>query len=57
MRAIDCPACGQHVQAESDEALFPLARAHANDAHSDLNLSDEQVRGIIAQSAKDADAS
>lgn len=57
MRAINCPACGQHVQAESDEALFPLARAHANEAHADLNLTDERVREIITQGAKDADAS
>jgi len=53
MRAIDCPACGQHAEAENDEALFKLARAHADQAHADQHLSDDQVREIIKQNARD----
>jgi predicted small metal-binding protein len=52
MREINCPACGQHAEAENDEALFKIARAHANQAHSDQNLTDDQVREIIRQNAK-----
>ncbi len=52
MRAIDCPACGQHAEAENDEALFKIARAHADQVHADQKLSDDQVREIIRQNAK-----
>jgi|GEM_PF-2116254 len=54
MRSVECPACHLVVEAANDEALFTLARAHADSVHADQNLSDEQVRQIVTQSAKDA---
>lgn len=53
MREINCPGCGQHAEAENDEALFKIARDHANQAHPDQRLSDDQVREIVRQNAKD----
>jgi predicted small metal-binding protein len=53
MREINCPGCGQHAEAENDDALFKAARAHADQAHADQKLTDDQVREIIRQNARD----
>ncbi len=53
MREITCPGCGQHAEAENDDALFKLSRAHADQAHADQKLTDDQVRQIIKQNARD----
>jgi predicted small metal-binding protein len=53
MRQIDCPACGQHAEAANDEELFKIARAHADQAHSDQKLTDDQIRQIVKQNARD----
>lgn len=34
MRAVDCP-CGEHLQAEGDNALFDLAKQHASERHAE----------------------
>ena len=39
------------MEAENDEELFKLARKHVNEAHPDMQLTDEQVRGIVAENA------
>ena len=53
MRAMDCEADGHHMEAENDEELFSQARKHADEAHSDLQLTDDQLRQLIAQTAYD----
>lgn len=52
MRALDCE-CGQHLQAENDEALYERAREHVERDHPEMGLSNEQVRGIVEQGAYD----
>ena len=48
MRALDCE-CGKHLEACDDEALFEQAREHVDRDHPDMGLSNEQVRGIVAE--------
>ncbi len=52
MRAMDCK-CGQHLEAENDEELLGEARRHVDEAHPDMQLMDEQLRGILAEGAYD----
>lgn len=53
MRAIDC-ACGQHLEAETDEGLAPLVRQHVRQAHPDMQMTEEEMRGFIARQSHDA---
>jgi predicted small metal-binding protein len=53
MREINCPGCGQHAEAANDEELFKVARQHADQAHADQNMTDDQIRQIIRQNARD----
>lgn len=46
MRAADCPLCNQHLEAENDEELRKKGRAHADEKHGDMHISDEQIRQI-----------
>lgn len=50
MRALDCE-CGRHLEAESDEKLFEQTREHVDADHPEMGLTDEQVRGIVAEGA------
>jgi predicted small metal-binding protein len=52
MRALDC-VCGHHLEASDDEQLFSEARAHVDQAHPDMQLTDEQVRQIVTDGAYD----
>jgi predicted small metal-binding protein len=52
MRALDCD-CGQHLEAANDEELFVQAREHVDRDHPEMQLSDEHVRGIVAEGAYD----
>lgn len=52
MRALDC-GCGRHLEAESDEELYRQARAHVDQDHPEMQLSDEQVREIVSGGAYD----
>jgi predicted small metal-binding protein len=52
MRALDCQ-CGRHLEAQSDEELYRQARAHVDQDHPEMQLSDEQVMGIISSGAYD----
>jgi predicted small metal-binding protein len=54
MRAVDCPACGKHFEAATDDALVQLGVQHAKEVHADQNLTEDQVRAIVQQGAKDA---
>jgi predicted small metal-binding protein len=53
MRAMECPDDGHHMEADNDEELFKMARRHTNEAHPEAQLTDEQVRAIVAESAYD----
>ena len=53
MRVIDCD-CGQTLQAANDDDLFKETRSHVDQEHADMQLSDEQVRELVATKAYDA---
>jgi predicted small metal-binding protein len=50
MRMIDCD-CGHTLQAANDDDLFKAAREHVDQEHADMELSDDQVRDLIAEKA------
>ena len=52
MRALDCQ-CGKHLEGRDDEELYRLARDHVDRDHFEMELSDEQVRGIVELGAYD----
>lgn len=52
MRVLDCQ-CGRPLEGRGDEELYGQARDHANRDHPETELSDEQVRGIVAEDAYD----
>lgn len=53
MRVIDCD-CGKTIQAGSDEDLFKAVRAHADEAHGDMGMTDEQVQQLVDERAYEA---
>ena len=53
MRVIDCD-CGHTLQAANDDDLLKAARAHVDEQHPEMQLSDDQVRELVAQKAYDA---
>jgi predicted small metal-binding protein len=53
MRVISCQLCGQSAEAANDEELFKIARQHVDESHPDVKLSDDQLRQVIKQDAKD----
>jgi predicted small metal-binding protein len=53
MRVIDCD-CGQTLQAANDEDLAKETRAHVDQEHPDLQMSEEQVRELVASRAYEA---
>jgi hypothetical protein len=52
MRSRDCQ-CGEHLEAANDDELYGLVREHVDRDHHDRELSDEQVRGLVAEGAYD----
>jgi predicted small metal-binding protein len=50
MRVIDCQ-CGQTLQAANDDELASAVRAHVDEAHPDMALDDDQVKGLVAEQA------
>jgi hypothetical protein len=52
MPAMDCE-CGQHLEAENDEELFEEARRYVDEVHPNMQLTDEQLRGMVAEGAYD----
>jgi predicted small metal-binding protein len=48
VRALDCD-CGQQLEAADDEKLFENAREHVDQAHPERELSDQQIRNLIAE--------
>jgi predicted small metal-binding protein len=53
MRVATCPGCGKQFEGANDDELFEKGKQHAQEAHPDQNLTDDQVRAIVAQSAHD----
>ena len=53
MRVIDCD-CGKTIQAGSDEDLIKAVRAHSDEAHADLALTDQQVQEMVTERAYEA---
>jgi hypothetical protein len=53
MRATDCPEDGHYLEAENDEELFKEARKHADEVHPEMQLTDQQLRGMIAEQVCD----
>jgi hypothetical protein len=53
MRVIDCD-CGTTLQAANDDDLFKAAREHVDQQHPDMELSDDDVRGLVAEKAYEA---
>src|SRR5438093_13662062 len=51
-RMIDCP-CGQQLRAANDEGLFRAARQHVTDHHPDMNRTDDELRQLIRERARD----
>jgi len=53
MRVIDCD-CGVTLQAANDDELADSVRGHVASDHPDMELSDEQVREMVAEKAYSA---
>ena len=53
MRAMDCE-CGHHLEAEDDERLIEEGRAHIGEEHPEMDVSDDQLRELVAANAYDA---
>ncbi len=53
MRVLDCD-CGHTLQAANDDELVGEARQHVDDAHPDMDLSDDQLKSLVADKAYDA---
>jgi predicted small metal-binding protein len=53
MRVIDCQ-CGTTLKAANDEDLERSVRDHVEESHPDMDLSDDQVREMVAEQAYDA---
>jgi ribosomal protein S18 acetylase RimI-like enzyme len=47
MPMIKC-VCGEPMSGADDDALFASLRAHSDERHADLNISDHQLRDVIA---------
>jgi len=54
-RAVHCP-CGISLAGSDDEDLFRLGRQHADSHHANDGITDEFIRGHIAQNARDSAA-
>ena len=54
MRGIDCP-CGHHLEADTDDELFRMARDHIERDHPEMERSDEQLRERVAADAYDVE--
>ena len=50
MRVIDCD-CGATLQAANDDDLAGEVRKHVEVVHPDMQLDDEQLKGLVAEQA------
>jgi hypothetical protein len=51
-RALNC-FCGEYLEGDDQEELLNWAKAHVARRHSDIQLTDEQVRKIVEDGAYD----
>ncbi len=48
--ALDC-FCGEYLEGDDEEELLNSTRAHVERTHFEVQLTDEQVRQIVAEGA------
>jgi predicted small metal-binding protein len=53
MRKLDCQ-CGHTVEGDNDEELFQRGKQHVAEVHPGENITDDQLRQLIATQAYDA---
>ncbi len=53
MRVIDCD-CGVTLQAANDEELAESVREHVESDHPDMQLGDDDIRGMVEEKAYSA---
>ncbi len=53
-RAMTC-ACGQYLEAANDEELFREGRKHVEEAHPEMQLTDEELRAAMAPQIHDVE--
>ena len=51
-RALNC-FCGEYLEGDDQEELLNWAKAHAQRQHSEVQLTDEQVRKMVEEGAYD----
>ncbi len=54
MRAIECPDCGDILQAVNDEALATVYVEHMGSEH-DVEVEPEDAEDVVAEDGYDAD--
>lgn len=52
-RLIECP-CGLELNGTNDEELFALARRHVTEHHPGMQRTDDELRQLIRERARDA---
>ena len=53
MRVIDCD-CGVTLQAANDDELTTAVKQHVESDHPDMQLDEDQVRGLVEDKAYSA---
>lgn len=51
-RVIECP-CGHPLRGANDEELFRLARQHVTEHHPGMQRTDEELRQLVRERARD----
>jgi predicted small metal-binding protein len=51
-RALNC-FCGAYLEGDNDEELLNWIRAHLQRKHPDMQLTDEQIRQMVAEGGYD----
>jgi predicted small metal-binding protein len=51
-QALDC-FCGQYLEGDDEKELLNWTRAHVERQHQDMQLTEEQVRQMVAEGAYD----
>ena len=48
IKAVDCNYCDYHIEGADEEELFDQLQIHIEQAHPDLQLTDEQIGDLLA---------
>jgi predicted small metal-binding protein len=54
LRVIDCAACAATITAANDQELTAHLRDHLATDHPEMELSDEELKGLVASRAYEA---